>query len=101
MAAGPDCLFSDLVNLDDVAVGVIEKDLLPTGHGGVPPIGKGDALVVQMRLERREIVGAIGNMPPRHGVDDVPSFEGFYNFKTTWSDASRARLRVLIEAANS
>ncbi len=33
--------------------------------------------------------------------DDVPSFSGFYNFKTTWSDASRARLRVLIEAANS
>ncbi|MEM7432066.1 MAG: GFA family protein [Pseudomonadota bacterium] len=30
--------------------------------------------------------------------DDLPSFSGFYRFKEVWPDASRARLRTLIEA---
>ena len=30
---------------------------------------------------------------------DVPSFEGFYDLKTTWPSASRQRLRALIDAA--
>ena len=32
--------------------------------------------------------------------EDLPSFSGFYPFKEVWSDASRARLRALIEAGS-
>src|SRR5688500_20223494 len=51
-----------LVHLDDVAVGVVEEDLLPAFHGPGAVVGEGDALVRQALLEGLDVIGAEGEI---------------------------------------
>ena len=65
--------------LDDIAVRIVEEDLLPAVHRTLAPVGIGDALCLEMRLESGEVVTAIGNMPARNRIDDQPGAEpGLY-----------------------
>ena len=63
------------MNLDDIAVGVVEEDLVPAIDGAFTPVGIGNALLVEMRLEGGKLVSAIGDMAPGDRVDDQPGPE--------------------------
>ena len=55
--------------LDDVALRVVEKDLVPFGGEGGAVIGKGDAVVAKMLLEPLDVVGAESDMASLDRVD--------------------------------
>ena len=50
--------FTDLVNLDDVALGIVEEDLMPSFDGPCAEIRKGNATLGQAALDPFDIVGA-------------------------------------------
>ena len=55
--------------LDDVALRVVKKNLVPFGGEGGAVIGKGDAVVAKMLLEPLDVVGAEGDMTSLDRVD--------------------------------
>jgi len=57
------------MHLNDVAFGIIKEDLIPFLGKSGSIIGKGNALVVKMRLERLYIIGAKGDMAALYRVD--------------------------------
>ena len=63
------------MDLDDIAVGVVEEDLVPAIDGAFAPVGIGNALLVEMRLEGGKIVTAIGDMALGDRIDDQPGPE--------------------------
>ena len=65
----------DLVNLDHVAIGIVEEDLVPAFHCVAAPVGIGYALILKMLFERRDIIGAIGDMAPFKRVNRVARAE--------------------------
>src|SRR5215813_220087 len=66
----------DLMHLDDVAVGVVEEDLLPTLHGPGAEVAEGDALLLEALLERLDVVGAEGDVAALYRVDRLAGAEG-------------------------
>ena len=66
-----------LVHLDDVAVGVIEEDLLPAFHGPGAEVRVGDALLLQPALEGIDVVGAEGDVAALDGVDGLAGAEAY------------------------
>ena len=65
--------------LDDVAIRIVEEDLVPTVHRALTPVGIGDALCLEMCLEGGEVVSSVGDMPARDRIDDQPGAEpGIY-----------------------
>ena len=65
----------DLMDLDDIAVRVVEKDLMPFLGGRVPIVGILHAFCLKMRLERFDVISAIRDVPPFNGIYRVPRFE--------------------------
>src|SRR6266540_3767624 len=61
----------DLMHLDDVAVEIIEENLLPASHGPAAVVGIGNAFFLQMSLERGDVVGAEGNVAAFHRIDNI------------------------------
>jgi len=59
------------MHFDDIPIGIIEKDLIPSRHGPIAPVGIRDGLGVETRLERSKIIGAIGDMPMADRVDHL------------------------------
>ena len=55
--------------LDDVALRVVEKDLVPFGGEGGAVIGKGNAVITEMLLEPLDVVRAEGDMAAFNRVD--------------------------------
>ena len=55
--------------LDDVALRVVEKDLVPFGGEGGAVIGKGNAVITEMLLEPLDVVRAKGDMAAFNRVD--------------------------------
>src|SRR5262245_51580737 len=66
-------IFRRLVDYDDVAVRVVEKNLLPAGHRPIAVIRIFDALVLETPLERIQIVGAKSDVAALHGIDHLAS----------------------------
>ena len=56
--------------LDDIAVGIVEEDLVPAIDRALTPVGIGNTPGVEMRLESLEVIAAIGDMPAFHRIDD-------------------------------
>lgn len=67
---------SDLMNLDDVAVGIVEENLLPPVHRPGAIIGVRDPLLLQVPLECFEIVGSEGDVASLQRVDGLTGSEG-------------------------
>ena len=63
------------MDLDDIAVGVVEEDLVPAIDSAFTPVGIGNALLVEMRLEGGQIIATIGDVPASHRIDDQAGAE--------------------------
>src|SRR5262245_63326182 len=66
-----------LVHLDDLAVRVVEEDLLPALHGPGAIVRERDALGLEARLEGVDVVGAEGDVAALDGVDRLPRAEAY------------------------
>src|SRR6516162_6733490 len=64
-------LLLGLMNLDDVALGVVEEDLMPAVHGPGAIVRVGDAFLVEPLLEGRDIVGSERNVSALQRVDGL------------------------------
>jgi len=66
---------SDLMNLDDVAVGIVEENLLPPVHRPGAIVGVGDPVLLEAPLECFEIVGSEGDVASLQRIYSLPSPE--------------------------
>ena len=64
-----------LMHLDDVAVGVVEEDLVPAGHRPAAVVGIADTLLVEPLLECRDVVGAERDVAALDRVDHLAGAE--------------------------
>src|SRR5262249_18544771 len=64
-----------LVHFDDVAVRIIEEDLLPTLHRPSAEVGVGNAVLLEATLERLDVVGAKGDVTTLDRIDDLAGAE--------------------------
>jgi hypothetical protein len=60
-----------LMDFDDVALGVMEEDLLSTPHGPSTVIREGDARLAQRPLERFDVIRPERDVAALEGVDRV------------------------------
>src|SRR5262249_42449491 len=58
-----------LVHFDDVAVRIVEEDLLPTLHRPGAEVGVGNAVLLEAALEGLDVVGAKGDVTTLNRVD--------------------------------
>ena len=60
-----------LVDLDDIALGIVEEDLMPAVHRPLAVVGIGDVLLLEPPLEGRNVIGAEGDVTALERIDDV------------------------------
>jgi hypothetical protein len=63
--------FTDLVNLDNVALGIVEEDLMPSFDGPRAEIGKGHVTLCQTALNALDIIGPERDMAAFKGIDGL------------------------------
>ena len=63
--------FTDLVNLDDVALGIVEEDLMPSFNGPCPEIGKGHVPLGQTTLDAFDVIRPESDMAALKRVDGL------------------------------
>ena len=59
------------MHLNDIAIRVVEKNLLPARNGCLTPVRKGDVVFVKVCFERLKIVSSIGYVPPLKRINCV------------------------------
>ena len=59
------------MHFDDVAIWIVEENLVPARHCPVAPIGIRDTLVLKMTLEGLDIIGPVSDMPLVDRVDEL------------------------------
>src|SRR4029077_13262335 len=64
-----------LVDLDDIALGVVEEDLMPAVHRPLAVVGIGDVLCREPPLEGGNIVGSDGDVAALEWIDSVVGAE--------------------------
>src|SRR5450755_880726 len=63
--------FTDLVNLDDVALGIVEEDLMPSFDGPCAEIGKGHIALCQTALDAFDVIRPERDMTALKRVDGL------------------------------
>ena len=61
--------FTDLVNLDDVALGIVEEDLMPSFDGPCAEISKGHVALGQTALDAFDVIRPESDMAALKRVD--------------------------------
>ena len=61
-----------LMHFDDIALGILEKDLMPLLGKGRAIVGIGDALTVKVFQKSRQVVRPKRDVAPVDGVDHLP-----------------------------
>src|SRR5262245_18537767 len=64
-----------LMHFDDVAIGIVEEDLLPTLHRPSAEVGVGNAVLLEAPLECLDVIGAKGDVTTLDRVDDLAGAE--------------------------
>ncbi len=95
-----------LVHFDDVAVRIVEENLLPAGHRPVAKVGIFDALVVEPLLEGVEVVGAEGDVAALHRIDHLAGAEAYVHVllgdmhlhRAVGDEGDVARIALILDA---
>src|SRR3954452_23040830 len=64
-----------LMDLNDVACRIMEKDLIPAVHRPLAIVGIGDVLLFKPLLKGFDVIGAEGDMAALERIDDVVGAE--------------------------
>src|SRR5437763_775219 len=67
--------FRDLMDLDDVAVRIVEENLLPASHRPRPVIRVGDALFLEALFQCGNVVRAESDVAAVHRIDGIAGSE--------------------------
>src|SRR5262249_59989785 len=95
------------MHLDDIALRIVEEDLIPTLHGPGAVVGIGEVFFVEPPLEGLDVIGAKGDVPALHGVDDLPGakadaevlFRQMKLRRAVGAEGNLARVAVLVQDA--